>query len=413
MTAVTRTTHSDDPIISVEDAAERTGAVNALVAARRVRAATLDAVGPTDALVMERSSNADAPDKVVLRMRANGTSGLVATINDEAHHQLALKVGIDWSYYQRMLATQPDLLAHNVNTWFVSEPDKHQLRMLRPMDDEMTTRLVHAGAQAEVRAVLSPRYKTLDNDRLLEMVLPFAAESGVNVTEWKIDPKHFHIRFVGPERSVEDVRAQYAMQQHRGSKWVKEMLQFGASLRNSETGHGSMLCEPFAKILECLNGLIVASKLREVHVGARKEDGFRSSETHLIEEAAAFSRLVDRFREAIAPEQIVKTAYAIEEGQRVPLLLPEKVTMFEFLDGVGEWVGLLESEKELFQEAVTQNMMKRGQQQMTRFAVSQGLTAIAKESTTFQRRSELEREGFEMLTSDVEKIINAAKAHAN
>ena len=73
-----------------------------------------------------------------------------------ARRQLADKLKIPFAYFERMREGQPDLLDRNVNTWLKSEGSKW---MIRTLDDE-------------VRAVLSDRYRRLDNFDLAEHVFP-------------------------------------------------------------------------------------------------------------------------------------------------------------------------------------------------------------------------------------------------
>ena len=73
-----------------------------------------------------------------------------------ARRQLAEKLKIPFAYFERMREEQPGLLDHNVNTWLQEDGER---RMLRTLD-------------GTVRAVLSDRYRRLDNHELAESVLP-------------------------------------------------------------------------------------------------------------------------------------------------------------------------------------------------------------------------------------------------
>ena len=70
--------------------------------------------------------------------------------------KLSDKLNIPYAYFERMRENQPALLDRNVNTWLQSEPDR---RLLRTLD-------------GQVRAVLSDRYRRLDNYDLAVQVLP-------------------------------------------------------------------------------------------------------------------------------------------------------------------------------------------------------------------------------------------------
>jgi hypothetical protein len=97
-------------------------------------------------------------------------------ITELAQRQLADKLKIPFSYFQRMREEKPELLDRNVNTWLAESEER---RMLRTLD-------------GQVRAVLSERYRRLDNFDLAEHVLPIlqrlpgARFESVELTETKM-----------------------------------------------------------------------------------------------------------------------------------------------------------------------------------------------------------------------------------
>jgi len=76
-------------------------------------------------------------------------------ITSLARRQLADKLKIPLAYFERMRTEQPPLLDRNVNTWLQTDGDR---RMIRTLD-------------GQVWAVLSDRYRRLDNYDLAENVL--------------------------------------------------------------------------------------------------------------------------------------------------------------------------------------------------------------------------------------------------
>src|SRR3970040_5988 len=85
----------------------------------------------------------------------NGCDGVYG-ITNLARRQLADKLKIPFTYFERMRTEQPALLDRNVNTWLQTDNER---RMIRTLD-------------GQVRAVLSDRYRRLDNFDLAENVLP-------------------------------------------------------------------------------------------------------------------------------------------------------------------------------------------------------------------------------------------------
>ena len=89
-------------------------------------------------------------------------SELVMPATRYAHGQMASKLSIPKVYYDRMLNNSPQLLADNVNHWLGGSDDTSLIRSLR----------------GQMRAVLSDRYRIVDNHDILAMVLPELAAMG-------------------------------------------------------------------------------------------------------------------------------------------------------------------------------------------------------------------------------------------
>ncbi|MES2260936.1 MAG: DUF932 domain-containing protein [Pseudomonadota bacterium] len=160
-------------------------------------------------------------------------------ITDLARHQLADKLKIPFAYFERMREDQPGLLDRNVNTWLQSDSER---RMIRTLD-------------GQVRAVLSDRYRRLDNYDLAENVLPILRKlqdvrfESVELTETKM-----YIKVVTP-------RIQYEMA-------PGDVVQAGIVITNSEVGHGTLSVQPLVFRLICSNGLIASDHgLRKTHIG--------------------------------------------------------------------------------------------------------------------------------------------------
>ena len=156
-----------------------------------------------------------------------------------ARRQLAEKLKIPFAYFERMRSEQPALLDRNVNTWLQTDNER---RMIRTLD-------------GQVRAVLSDRYRRLDNFDLAENVLPIlqrlpdARFESVELTETKM-----YIKVITP-------RVQYEMA-------PGDVVQAGIVITNSEVGQGTLSVQPLVYRLVCSNGLIASDRgLRKTHVG--------------------------------------------------------------------------------------------------------------------------------------------------
>ena len=156
-----------------------------------------------------------------------------------ARRQLADKLKIPFAYFERMRTEQPQLLDRNVNTWLQSDGDR---RMIRTLD-------------GQVRAVLSDRYRRLDNFDLAENVLPIlrrlegARFESVELTETKM-----YLKVITPRVEFEVAPG--------------DIVQAGIVITNSEVGCGTLSVQPLIFRLVCSNGLIASDYgLRKTHVG--------------------------------------------------------------------------------------------------------------------------------------------------
>lgn len=161
-------------------------------------------------------------------------------VTDLARRQLAEKLKIPYAYFERMRTDQPALLDRNVNTWLQSE--ESDKRLIRTLD-------------GKVRAVLSDRYRRLDNFDLAEHVLPIlqrlpeAKFESVELTDTRM-----YLKVVTPRVTYEIAPG--------------DIVQAGVIITNSEVGCGTLSVQPLVFRLVCKNGLIASDRaLRKTHVG--------------------------------------------------------------------------------------------------------------------------------------------------
>jgi hypothetical protein len=161
--------------------------------------------------------------------RLETTEGLFH-VRDTAHTHLAGLCGIERRYYQKLREHSPVLLDENANFW-LSRSNK--TRIIRALD-------------RDARAIVSPRYATLDNDALLRTVEPIIAELDATVESADISDERLIIKVASP-RLQGDVK-------------VGDAVQVGIVIQNSEVRAGVIAVDLFVKRLVCANGLIIAGK---------------------------------------------------------------------------------------------------------------------------------------------------------
>jgi hypothetical protein len=192
----------------------------------------------------------------------DGSGSLSFGINDLVHDQIAAYADIPQAYYRRMLDHAPQLLGQNANTWFQKGSGRRMVRTVSCAE----------GAPV-IRALLSDRYRPLDNYQLLEAILPLLQEQGIKIESCELTEKKLYVKAVS-QRVTSEVK-------------VGEAVMAGIIVSNSEIGFGSLSISPLIYTLRCTNGMIVEdSSLRQHHVGRRHSDPGDSDIQHLLSDEA-------------------------------------------------------------------------------------------------------------------------------
>lgn len=131
------------------------------------------------------------------------------------HRQVASALGIPAKYYDLMQAQKPELLAENVNSWFADKPGSY---MVRSMD---------YGAGQVARALLSERYRRIDNMEIATSVLPlFAGNDQYEVMSCEVTENRLYLKVVNHRLEMEVRRG--------------DIVQAGVIISNSEVGLGAV-----------------------------------------------------------------------------------------------------------------------------------------------------------------------------
>lgn len=291
-------------------------------------------------------------------------------LNKHAHRQLGEYLGIPAGYYDRMLAQQPALLAHNANVWLGASEDK---RMVRVLDDR-------------VRAILSDRYRPLENFDLAKAIFPVLQKLDLMVLSADVTETKLYIKAV--DRRIQlDVPTGRRMGD--GTHVFFDTVSPAITISNSEVGNGSLsvLTSIFTKV--CTNLATLGPVLRKYHIGGKQGDGdeiqaLLSDRTKSLSDAAVFAQVRDvvaaAFDEARFKARTDELAAAAED--RVPVeVAPAIVTV------VAKTVGLNEGEK----KGVLTRLIEGGD--WTRYGVHAAITRHAEDVRDYDRASELEAIG--------------------
>lgn len=136
------------------------------------------------------------------------------------HRQVASALGIPAKYYDLMQAQKPELLAENVNSWFADKPSSY---MVRSMD---------YGAGQVARALLSERYRRIDNMEIATSVLPlFAGNDQYEVMSCEVTENRLYLKVVNHRLEMEVRKG--------------DIVQAGVMISNSEVGLGAVSIQPW------------------------------------------------------------------------------------------------------------------------------------------------------------------------
>lgn len=404
---------------------------------RTIGEASTDAVADTRTLRVVALPPSESRIEGNIVVEAPG--GLKLAVAPIAHDQFAERLGIPKPYYQRMLGGQPGLLAVNMNLWLQQEHDRRLLRMIAPYNEDLTSlfqQIVEQGGSDyaptyTIRAFLGASYRPLDNAELVNVLLPVMRERGAALSEFSLTEHRLHAKFLTVQRDVASIVEQYAekygvtvdqAKRHytdpktgKDISWVEEVVQQGVYVRNSETGFAALDVRGVFKVLKCLNDYIAEQSARVIHVGGKRgkngeaenELSFLSAQTQRLENAAIFSRVRDTAVALLDEQAQLNRALAITAAKNEVLALP--LPTFEFVGNVARTLDLTEAESAVLQEEVVKSQMVEGG--LTRFTVSQGVTALARQTDNYDRRTELERAGWTILDGST-KLLEAGKAAA-
>lgn len=303
---------------------------------------------------------------IYLHMYDNGSEMLEPLeVNQIAHRQLGTHLKIPASYYDRMLAAYPELLAQNVNAWFQREPSKRMLRTI--------------GGTA--RAFLSNRYRRIDNLEIAKVVLPIIGQiQGARFESCQITDSRMYIKVVNTRLEAEVVPG--------------DIVQAGVVISNSEVGQGSVCIQPLIYRLVCSNGMIVNdAQTRRNHVGRvnNSDEGFLlySEETLAAEDHAFVLKIQDTVKAAVEEARFSQVVGLMQTAKQAPMNTQDvpgivRLTSKEFHITEDESAGVL-------QHLIEGN-------DLTLYGLSNAITRHSQDVENYDRATELESIGYNILS---------------
>ena len=283
------------------------------------------------------------------------------------HRQVASALGIPAKYYDLMQSRKPELLAQNVNAWF---GDRENSYMIRTMD---------YGAGRMARALLSDRYRSIDNMEIASAVLPlFAGSDQYEVVSSEVTENRLYLKIVNRRLEMAVVPG--------------DIVQAGVMISNSEVGLGSVSVQPLVYRLVCTNGMVVNDMgERKNHVGrAAKavDDSFHiySDETMEAEDKAFLLKLRDVTMAAIEESRFAQVVGRLKEAAGIPIT--GKVT--EVVELTARTYGINSDE----QDSVLQHLIAGGD--LSQYGLSNAITRASQDVESYDRATTLEGIGWQV-----------------
>lgn len=329
-----------------------------------------DIVVPGEGLVVKQDSDGSIKMDVLQENGSTKTHG----ITNHCHGQIADKTKIPMKYYDRMLEEKPGLLVKNVNAWM---PDKE-------------TRLVRVDWNGKVRALLSDRYRIIDNyDVFLliadEMVkirkdkgLQFDFKRG-DLTETRL-----YIKITSPDLIGEIKR----------KDGKKEIVEGGIIITNSEVGAGRLKVEPFINILVCQNGMISTSTFTRVHLGKKLDEFIDwSDDTLRLQDEALKSQIRDWIRATFDIEIFRKWVENLNKTAQNEIPKPTIA------------VNNVVKKYNLSKEKTAQILDQFIEEDKSQWGLAMAVTRIAQNEENYENQIELEHIGNKILTEMTEEEL--------
>ena len=351
----------------------------------RRSAAKTDYIAPAERLEMAVDPVAQTP----LLKLVGGEQAFA--VNSVAHNQIAEYAGIPMQYYRRMAAEAPALLASNVNRWLQDKAQANERRMIRTLD-------------GNVRAVLSDKYRALENEDLAEAILPVLLDRKLLIMSCQVTETRLYIKASGPtiERDVPTGR-----RMGDGTHTIFDTVCPAISISNSEVGHGALSIETGVYTRACTNLALFGASMRKYHTGARAElsddvYALLTDKTKRLTDAAVWSQTRDLVAAAFDEAKFEAIAKKLGQATEDRIVDSDPVGVIEV---VGKRLNLTEGER----KGVLSSLIECGD--LTRYGVHAAITHYSQRVEDYDRATELERAGakvIELPRNDWQEIVKAA-----
>ena len=292
---------------------------------------------------------------------------IIFGVNDIVHQQIATKLNIPVRYYQKMQIESPQLLDQSVNDSFKKLAEN---RMLRTLD-------------GTARAFLSDRYRRIDNLELCAAIYPFIESTKfLSVESAEVTDSHLYLKVINKRIKAEISKG--------------NIIFAGFVISNSEVGSGCLKVEPLIFNSISKNALIFKDCLHKTnHIGRQFKSSSSAYEIPADERnynANIFAKLQNDIQAAISDNETFETiVQLLKQSKQIPL----QKDIVKSVESLANDFALSPNERG---DILRQLLISEDH---SRYGLINAISAASKISNSYERATELEHIGGELLTLSV------------
>ena len=284
-------------------------------------------------------------------------------ITPTAHRQLATRLQIPYAYYERVMNNNPVLLAENVNNWLGQTQNK---RMIRTYQADGST------VWDLMRADLSNKYLTFDNEDVAEAVLPVMFDEKLEIISSNVTEKKLYIKAVTDKLTGEIEKG--------------DVVRGGVIVSNSEVGYGSVNVQAFIERLVCMNGMIAETSFRRRHIGASHDiTDLLSRDTLNKTSEALVGQVQDVVRNVLSNEGFNNVLGKLRETTETEIAKP-----IDAVEIIQKQFKFTDDEK----DSVLNHLIKGGD--TTKWGLTNAVTRASQDLEDYDRATEFEKFGWDV-----------------
>ena len=297
-------------------------------------------------------------------------------ITSTAHRQLATRLQIPYAYYERVMNNNPVLLAENVNNWLGQTQNK---RMIRTYQSDGST------VWDLMRADLSNKYLTFDNEDVAEAVLPVMFDEKLEIISSNVTEKKLYIKAVTDKLTGEIEKGDGV----RGCVIVS----------NSEVGYGSVNVQAFIERLVCMNGMIAEKSFSRRHIGVAQDiTDLLSRDTLNKTSDALVGQVQDVVKNVLSNQGFYTILGKLQETTEVEIAKP-----IDAVEIIQKQFSFTDNEK----DSVLNHLIKGGD--TTKWGLTNAVTRTSQDLDDYDRATEFEAFGWDIANMN-NKVLEPALA---